>query len=106
MRHGTRQLSGERARHGAWHPATRLVLRRRAAGFVSAVDIPAVMEVLDALQSGADQYESYRWHAPFTARCDARGVDPKTDTSILESAQKLLDGPASGLEQLVAEADR
>jgi len=38
MRHGTRQLSGERTRHGAWHPATGLVLRRRVAGFVSAVD--------------------------------------------------------------------
>ena len=38
MRHGTRQLSGERARHGAWHPATGLVLRRRVVGFYSAVD--------------------------------------------------------------------
>jgi hypothetical protein len=38
MRHGTRQLSGERAHHGAWHTATGLVLRRRVAGFVSAVD--------------------------------------------------------------------
>jgi len=38
MRHGTHQLSGERAHHGAWHPATGLVLRRRVAGFVSAVD--------------------------------------------------------------------
>jgi DNA replication protein DnaC len=38
MRHGTRQLSGERTRHGAWHPATGLVLRRHVAGFVSAVD--------------------------------------------------------------------
>ena len=28
MRHGTRQLSGERARHGAWAPATGLILRR------------------------------------------------------------------------------
>jgi len=86
-----------------------MLLREQKAGkpvVMNSVYLPAVMEVLDALQSGADQYESYRWHAPFTARCDARAVDPKTDTSILESAQKLLDGPASGLEQLVAEADR
>ncbi|WP_443217232.1 DDE-type integrase/transposase/recombinase [Roseovarius sp. SK2] len=41
MRHGTRQLSGERARHGAWHPATGLVLHRRVAGFYSAVDTQA-----------------------------------------------------------------
>ena len=38
MRHGTRQLSGKRARHGAWHPATGLILRRHVAGFYSAVD--------------------------------------------------------------------
>lgn len=38
MRHGTRQLSGERACHGAWRPATGLVLRRHVAGFYSAVD--------------------------------------------------------------------
>lgn len=38
MRHGTRRLSGERTRHGAWCPATGLLLRRRVAGFVSAVD--------------------------------------------------------------------
>ena len=38
MRHGTRQLSEERARHAAWHPATGRVLRRHVAGFVSAVD--------------------------------------------------------------------
>lgn len=37
-RHDTRQLSGERARHGAWCRATGLVLRRRVAGFYSAVD--------------------------------------------------------------------
>ena len=37
MRHGTRQLSGERARHGAWHTANGLILRRHMAGFCSAV---------------------------------------------------------------------
>ncbi|WP_370074073.1 MULTISPECIES: hypothetical protein [Salipiger] len=86
-----------------------MLLREQKAGkpvVMNAVYLPAVMEVLDALQSGADQYEPWRWHAPFMARCDARGVDPKTDTSILESAQKLLDSPANALEQLAAEADR
>ncbi|MDO5656763.1 MAG: hypothetical protein Q4G36_00315 [Paracoccus sp. (in: a-proteobacteria)] len=96
-------LAGERTHE------TIMLLRDQKTGkpvVMNSVYLPAVMEVLDALQSGADQYESYRWHVPFTARCDARGVDPKTDTSILESAQKLLDGPVSGLEQLIAEADR
>ncbi|BAQ67795.1 protein kinase [Rhodovulum sulfidophilum] len=38
MRHGTRQLFGERARHGAKHPKPGRVLRRHVAGFYSAVD--------------------------------------------------------------------
>jgi len=37
-RHGTRRLFGERARHGARHPDTGLVLRPHVAGFHSAVD--------------------------------------------------------------------
>jgi hypothetical protein len=41
MRHGTRQLFGKRARHGAQHPDTGLVLRRHVAGFYSAVDTHA-----------------------------------------------------------------
>ena len=110
---GTLQVELERDRitilAGEKTHETIMLLREQKAGkpvVMNAVYLPAVMEVLDALQSGADQYEPWRWHAPFTARCDARGVDPKTDTSILESAQKLLDSPASGLDQLVAEADR
>ena len=38
MRHGTRQLCGKRARHGACRPAAGLVLRRSVAGLYSAVD--------------------------------------------------------------------
>jgi hypothetical protein len=49
MRHGTRQLCDERAHHGAWHPATGLVLRRRVAGFVSAVDRTIMFEQLQIL---------------------------------------------------------
>lgn len=96
-------LAGERTHENI------MLLREQKAGkpiVMNAVYLPAVMEVLDALQSGADQYEQWRWYAPFMARCDARGVDPKKDTSIFESAQKLLDSPASGLEQLVAETDK
>ena len=39
-RHGTRQLCGERARHGAQSRATGLVLRRPVEGYCSAVDMP------------------------------------------------------------------
>ena len=38
MRYGTRQLFGKRTRHGTWHPTTDLILRRRVADFVSAID--------------------------------------------------------------------
>jgi len=47
MHHGTRQLSDKRARHGAWRPATGLVLRRHVAGFYSAVDSRIRMAGLD-----------------------------------------------------------
>ena len=46
MRHGTRQLFGERARHGARRPAPGLVLRRHVAGFYSAVDNGLAIEGL------------------------------------------------------------
>lgn len=49
MRHGTRQLCGERARHGAWRPAAGLVLRRRLAGFYSGVDNRRALELADHL---------------------------------------------------------
>ena len=87
---------------------TILLLREQAKGkpvVMNAVYLPAVMEVLDALSGGAEQYEGQRWYAPFMARCDAKGIDPSAKPSILESAQTLLGGPAGALAQLVAEAD-
>ena len=85
-----------------------LLLREQAKGkpvVMNAVYLPAVMEVLDALSDGAEQYEGYRWYAPFIARCDSRGIDPSAGSSILESAQTLLDSPVGVLAQLVTEAD-
>lgn len=71
---------------------------------MNSIYLPAVMEVLDALQNSAEgQYEARRWHGPFIARCDVQGVDPNADGSILENAQKLLDGPARGLVRLMEE---
>lgn len=112
IREGTLQVELERDHitilTGEKTHETIMLLREQRTGkpvVMNSVYLPAVMEVLDALQSGEDQYQPYRWHAPFIARCDARGVDPGADISILESAQKLLDTPAGTLKQLVEEPD-
>lgn len=85
-----------------------MLLRGQISGkdvVMNAVYMPAVMEVIDALQSGSDQYQAYRWHSAFTARCDARGVDLGAGSSILENAQTLLDRPAEGLARLADVAE-
>ena len=84
------------------------LLREQARGrpvVMNAVYLPAVMEVLDALRMSEDGYQSRRWYQTFLAKCDAKGIDPMADSSILASAQKLLDGPAGSLAALVAEAE-
>ncbi|MCY4557184.1 MAG: hypothetical protein OXF79_12570 [Chloroflexi bacterium] len=84
------------------------LLREQAGGrpvVMNAVYLPAVMEVLDALRMSEDGYQGRRWYQTFVAKCDARGIDPSADSSILESAQKLLDSPAGSLAALVAETE-
>lgn len=84
------------------------VLREQARGpqvVMNAVYLPAVMEVLDALRMSDDAYQGRRWYQTFRAKCDAKGVDPSADSSILESAQKLLNGPAGMLAALVADTE-
>ncbi|MEI4264286.1 GtrA family protein, partial [Roseovarius sp. D0-M9] len=77
---GTRQLSGERTCHGAWHPATGLVLRRHVAGFVSAVDSSMGITPLHANLAGfcCALLFSYVGHARFTF-----GVGLNSGTQIL-----------------------
>ncbi|WP_262269597.1 hypothetical protein [Microvirga yunnanensis] len=72
---------------------------------MNAVYLPAVMEVLDGLRGGLGQYDGWRWYQPFIAKCDAKGVDPTAETSILENAQMLLGSPASTLSDLVREGE-
>ena len=84
------------------------VLREQARGpqvVMNAVYLPAVMEVLDALRMSDDAYQGRRWYQTFRAKCDAKGVDPSADSSILDSAQKLLNGPAGMLAALVADTE-
>lgn len=84
------------------------LLREQATGrpvVMNAVYLPAVMEVLDGLSMSGDQYQGQRWYQTFCAKCDAKGIDPSAGSSILDSAQKLLDSPAGSLAGLVADAD-
>lgn len=84
------------------------VLREQARGpqvVMNAIYLPAVMEVLDAMRMSDEAYEGRRWYQTFHAKCDAKGVDPSADSSILESAQKLLDSPAGLLADLVADTE-
>jgi hypothetical protein len=84
------------------------LLRGQARGqpvMMSGVYLPAIMEVLDNLSSGAAQFDTYRWHQPFIAKCDSKGIDPSQGSSMLENAQALLENPAAGLAILVSEGD-
>ncbi|MYI68598.1 MAG: hypothetical protein F4103_07600 [Boseongicola sp. SB0673_bin_14] len=84
------------------------LLRDQAHGrpvVMNAVYMPAVMEVLDALRESEDGYQDRRWYQTFLAKCDAEGIDPSADSSILENAQKLLGSPAGSLASLVAETE-
>lgn len=88
---------------------TIMVMRGRTDGkpvVMNSIFLPAVMEVLDILkQDSVAQYAGCRWYTPFTARCDARGVDIAASTSLLEDAQKLLDNPLQSLSILEREVD-
>lgn len=83
-----------------------LLLRGQAQGrpvVMNAIYLPAVMEVLDAMKDGGEQYEGFRWYTPLMARCDSKGIDPTVEISLLECAQSLLDSPSKLLLQLVQE---
>lgn len=70
---------------------------------MNAVYLPAVMEVVNALSEGPEQYENRRWYAPFTARCIHKEIDLSNIESVLEDSQILLDYPAGKLGKLLAE---
>lgn len=67
---------------------------------MNALYVPIIMEVLDQLREGDDQFEQYRWLHPFRARCEVFGVDLKKP-SLLNDAQKLLQQPFASLIQLI-----
>jgi hypothetical protein len=79
------------------------LLRGQANGLpvvLNAVYLPAVMEVLDLVRAGPEQYNGRRWFHPFMAKCDAKGIDVTGRQSIFQNAQVLLDNPERALALL------
>lgn len=67
---------------------------------MNALYIPIVMQVLDQLADGYDQFEQYRWLHPFKGRCELEGIDVKKP-DLLNHAQQLLAMPFFALNQLI-----
>jgi hypothetical protein len=62
--------------------------------------VPVVMQVLDQLTDGYEQFEKYRWLHPFRAKCEQADVDiEKLD--LLNDAQRLLAQPFALLGNLI-----
>lgn len=68
---------------------------------MSALYLPAVMEILDQVRSNDADYINRRWYTPFIAKCDLKGVILNEKTPLLEGAQALLDNPVSKLEDIL-----
>jgi hypothetical protein len=68
---------------------------------MSAVYLPAVMELLDMMRAEPDQFDGRRWYQPIMAKCDAHAIDLAGDFSILESTQVLLARPVQDLARLL-----
>lgn len=63
---------------------------------MSAIYLPAVMEILATLSAGDSDYGSRRWYAPFLAKCEHNGIQ-LSSMNLLEDAQRLLEFPARNL---------
>jgi len=74
------------------------------AALMNALYVPIIMEVLDQLRDGDEQFEQYRWLHPFRARCELAQVD-LTKPDLLNDAQKLLEQPFASLSQLIDYGD-
>ena len=71
---------------------------------MNALYVPIVMEVLDQLRDGEEQFEQYRWLHPFRVRCELAEVD-LTKPSLLNDAQKILQQPFASLCHMVSYGD-
>ncbi len=71
---------------------------------LSAVYMPAIMDVLASLQSGDSGMAGRKWYRVFKAKCDELGIDPANpNQSTLSVAQKLLREP---LKKTITVAER
>jgi hypothetical protein len=70
---------------------------------MSAVYLPAVMDVLDQVRSNGSDYIDRRWHMPFTAKCDLKGING--NTPLLQAAQELLNDPINELVDILIEGN-
>lgn len=66
------------------------------AATLSAVYLPAVMEVLDTLRTNPDAFENRRWKQPFAAKCITANIN--YSSSLFENAQTLLEMPIGRLK--------
>lgn len=71
---------------------------------MNALYVPIIMEVLDQLREGEEQFEQYRWLHPFRARCELAEVD-LAKPSLLNDAQRLVLQPFGSLSQLIDYGD-
>lgn len=62
--------------------------------------IPVIMQVLDQLADGYEQFEQYRWLHSFRGRCELEGIDVEKP-DLLNHAQRLLTMPFYALNQLI-----
>jgi len=72
------------------------------AALMSALYAPAIMEILDQLREGTEDFERFRWLHPFRARCTSVGVD-LDNPSLLNDAQRLLGNPFADLSFIISE---
>lgn len=67
---------------------------------MNALYAPVIMQILDLVRDGFDQFDQYRWLHPFRARCELADIKiEKLD--LINDAQKLLALPFSSLVQLI-----
>lgn len=62
--------------------------------------VPIVMQVLDLLKDGPEQFEHRRWFHPFRVRCEMAGIDME-NPDLLKDAVRLLEHPFTSLEKLI-----
>jgi len=65
---------------------------------LNSVYLPAVMEVLSALQNPPEALIEQRWYRIFRAKCEHIGINPESG-DVLSDAQKLLKSPFSRIEK-------